>query len=334
MEIKSMTAKVASVNFILIMVLLGNSMFLLTPSTVWAQTSTPTTSSSSVFPDSKASVTPASASSSNPTSEQSQKGNLAKGKNLFLLLILGVLGVWNALLSYLVWINFNEARKMNHKTFKKIKDLDAKDILLDQRINRKSNAINEMREQISAHNKTLEVVQLQAKPRKTDNYDLKSQNKPVSYRNDDIFLSQEYNYSTRSANDSQSTPISNEPWDRIVQNYNLSPHMLENNIIERVSESEESVDNRRGNSNAAILLKAANNYSYWIFIGEDKNYWLTPKSDLKITPMGFDTLQVLFECSEYQQGSRMQLIKPAKVSQNPSSGGWDLINKGKVQFIW
>jgi hypothetical protein len=255
-------------------------------------------------------------------------------KFVWIYLLLSLLGVWNVTLTYLTWRNFSESRKKSHQVSKKLKDLEAKDNALDQRISRRSIAIDELKGQVSSHKKTLELVQIQSQPKSTraDNYDFESKNKPANYSNNEPFVSQNYGYTSRSSNYIQPVQAVGEPWDSIVQNYNLSPQTLESYIVERVSESEESVANRRDDSNAAVFLKLANNYSYWIFAGEDRNYWLTPKSDLKITPMGFDTLQALFECPEYQQGSKIQMIKPAKVAQNSSSGGWDLLEKGQVQF--
>lgn len=344
MEIK-FVRKILPVGLVLVALLLGNYPFSQTSNNAWAQdaspSSVPSVNTSAVpSPKSSASGTSPNNASDPSSSLTPDKNNSSEkstnGGNLPLWLIIGVLGLWNVALSYLTWRNFSESSKTNHKVFKKIKELDAKDNAIDQRINRRSNAIDELKGQFYSYKKTLEAVRIQnqSKSTRTDNYGIESRNKPDNYSNNEPLISQDYDYASRQeSNYAQPTPIMSEPWDSIVQNYNASPQVLENYVIERVSESEESVDSRRGNSNAAVFLKAANNYSYWIFTGEDRNYWLTPKIDLKITPMGFDTLQALFECPEYQQGSKVQVIKPAKVAQNSSSGGWDLVEKGQVQFV-
>jgi hypothetical protein len=342
MEMKCVR-KIVPTGLVLMALLMGDHPFAQPSNSAWAQSASPSSPpavNTSAAPSPKSSVSataPANASdpSSNPTSDKiNASGGSANDGNFPLLLLMGVLGLWNVVLSYLTWRNFSESSKTNHKIFKKIKELDAKDNAIDQRINRRSNAIDELKGQLYSYKKTLEVVQAQAqsKSSRDDHYGIESRTKPDNYINNQPFVSQGYDNKPRSSHYDQSAPAVGEPWDSIVQNYNASPQMLENYIIERVSESEESVDSRRGNSNAAVFLKAANNYSYWIFTGEDRNYWLTPKSDLKITGMGFDTFQALFECPEYLQGSKIQVIRPAKVSQNGRSGGWDLLEKGQVLF--
>jgi hypothetical protein len=339
MEIK-FVRNVVPMGLILVVMLLGDRPWSYSSNRVWAQNSNSPSSTA---------TTPAVSESKNPTldpssiknSDPSSKPILDAGKPLeeinksvipiWLWLILGGLGLWNIALSFLFWQSIKEANLIGRKTDQNLNKLKDNDEKLNQRISRK---FDELKNQFSAYERNLEMVKLQAqpKPARFDNYSVQPPSKPENYGFDEPFVSQDYKYTARSSNYSQPAPISSEPWDNIVQNYNLSPQVLESSIVERVSESEESVASRRGNSNTTVFLKSTNNYSYWIFAGEDRNYWLTPKSDLKITPMGFDTLQALFECPEYQQGSRIQMIKPAKVAQNSSSGGWDLLEKGQVQF--
>ncbi len=328
MEIKSMS-KIASMSLTIVLLLSGFA-FGEISNTAWAQTnasSTPSGSGSPV-PSSTATGTLTPSPSTLPVQETVTNESTQGTSPIWLWFILGGLGLWNLALSILFWQSIKESNKSNRETNQKLKKLKEVDAEINQRISRK---FDELRVQLFSYKKTLDTVQLQSKS--VDEYRFESRNKPENYGNDKSFLSQDYHYETRSSHYDQSAPAIGQPWDSIVQNYNLFPQALESHIIERVSESEESVVNRRGNSSAAIILKSANNCSYWIFVGEDRNYWLTPKSDLKITSMGFDALQALFEFPEYQQGSRIQLVKPAKVAQNSSSGGWDLVEKGQVQFI-
>jgi hypothetical protein len=328
MEIKPMS-KITSVSLTVVL-LLGGSFFGETSNITWAQPNP--SPSASISPSSVTTVT-ATPSPSTPPDQKTPPNEPNQGAfPIWGWLILGGLGLWNAALSFLFWQSIKESNRTNHETKQNLKRLEKIDVEVNQRVSRK---FDELKGQLSSYKKTLEVLQLQSqsKPSKSDDYNFESRNKPANYGSNEPFVSQDYAYKPRSSNYAQPAPAMNNPWDSIVQNYNISPQVLENNIIERVSESEESVVSRRDNSNAAVFLKAANNYSYWVFAGEDRNYWLTPKSELKITPMGFDTLQALFECPEYQQGSRIQMVKPAKLTQNSFSGGWDLVEKGQVQFI-
>jgi hypothetical protein len=331
MEIKSMS-KIASVSLTIVLLLGGHS-FGAFSNAAWAQTSpSPNPSESESSAPSKA-IGTSIPSPSMPQAPEPESNKLTQGTfPIWLWFILGGLGLWNVALSVLFWQSTKDSNRSNYEINQRLKKLKETDADINQRVSRK---FDELKQQLSSYKKNLEVGQLQAqaKPLASDSYNFESRTNPATYGNSDPFVNQDYVYKSRSTNYAQPAPAINDPWGSIVQNYNNSPQILENNIIERVSESEESVASRRGNSNAAVFLKAANNYSYWVFAGDDRNYWLTPKSDLKITPIGFDTLQALFECSEYQQGSKIQMIKPAKVAQNSFSGGWDLVEKGQVQFI-
>lgn len=246
--------------------------------------------------------------------------------------IIAIFGLWNAGLTFVAFRTIKYYGEKLEKNNSRSKALEERDIALDQRISRKSALIDELSGKLASYKKALESVQSQIQSRVSDRYSFESSNNPVKYIDNDPYVSQELKYTPQERNFSQPASVLREPWDKIVQNYNFSPQGLEREIIERVSESDESLNSRRGNSKAAVFLKSASNYSYLVFAGEDQNYWLTPKSDLKITPMGFDTFQALFECPEYHQGSKIQMIKPAKVAQNSYSGGWDLVEKGCVQF--
>jgi hypothetical protein len=330
MEIKPMS-KITSVSLTIVL-LLGGSFVRETSNIAGAQPNASPSASISPFPSSVTTDTATPFTSTLPDQKTAFNEPNQGALPIWGWLILGSLGLWNAALSFLFWQSIKKSNRTNYETKQNLKRLEKVDVEVNQRVSRK---FDELKGQLSFYKKTLEVVQLQAqsKSSKSDDYNFESRNKPVIYGSNEPSVSQNHDYKTRSSNYDQSAPAVVQPWDSIVQNYNLSPQALESHIIERVSESEESVVTRRGNSSAAIILKSANNCSYWIFEGEDRNYWLTPKSDLKITSMGFDAFQALFEFPEYQQGSKIQLVKPAKVAQNSSSGGWDLVEKGQVQFV-
>lgn len=334
MEIKPMR-KIASVNLALLIFLSGYSLGD-GSDYAWADPSPSPNVSEATSSSESASGTQFS-DPSTPSVPQTQSDESPPASApIWLWIILGVLGVWNVALSALFLQNLKDLKKIRvsfREINEKFKKLDRIDNELNQRISRKFDDLNG---QISAYRSTVESIKLQPQARSAqavNSYEFESRAKPASYDNKELPITQKHDYTARQSSYQQPAPSVIEPWDSIAQNYNLSPHALEKYVIERVSESTESVDSRRGNSNAGVFLKSANNYSYWILAGEDRNYWLTPKSDLKITPIGFDTFQALFECPEYQPGSKIQIVKPAKVAQNSASGGWDLLEKGQVLFV-
>ncbi|NJM76080.1 MAG: hypothetical protein HC852_10150 [Acaryochloridaceae cyanobacterium RU_4_10] len=316
MEVKSLH-KIASVSLLLMGLLLGSGTLPLNSSVVSAQTSeSPTPSTSADLP--------------NPTENPAS----VKDPNdipLLLWIAIGGLGLWSAILSFTTFRTIKWCDEKVAKNDRKIKDLEAKNLELDGRIGRRTAAIEELKGQLMSYKKTLEVIQLQSQPGTKLNpasYEAKQQPSNYGYNKP----SSNPDYAVSTPNYAQSTPAAKAAWDRIVQNFNSSPQVLEGYIVESVAETEESVNNRRGNSKASVLLKAASNYSYWIFTGDDRGYWLTPKADLKINPVNFDTFQALFESQDYQPGSKVYLVKPAKVAQNSQSGAWELLEKGQVQF--
>lgn len=99
-----------------------------------------------------------------------------------------------------------------------------------------------------------------------------------------------------------------------------------------VSETEESINNRRLGSSQPVVLEASIKGNYCIINEAGVNY-MVPKENLKVNQYNYNTMEVLFECRGYQSGysSSFRLEKPAKVS--PISGNkWQLIERGIVQF--
>jgi hypothetical protein len=316
MEVKPLY-KIASVSALLMGLFLGGNTLPLNSNVVWAQISESPTPKNS---------TDATNSTENPVKDPNDIP-------LLLWIIMGSLGLWSAILSFTTFRTIKWCDEKVAKNDQKIKDLESKNLALDQRINRRKAAIEELKGQLTSYKKTLEVIQLQSKPgTKIDpaSYEAKQKSSNYGYNQQP---SSNPNYAVNAPNYAQSAPVAKEAWDNIVQNFNGAPQVLENYIVESVAETEESVNNRRGNSKASVLLKAASNYSYWIFTGDYRSYWLTPKADLKINPVNFDTFQALFESQDYQPGCKVHLVKPAKVAQNSLSGAWELLEKGQVQFV-
>jgi hypothetical protein len=330
MEIK-VVRKMASLSTSLSLVLVLGSILgsAISGSALAEPTSPPSTSATTTSSTSSPSLqTPSSSVAEGQPPETGVKTELPK----WLWFVLGGFTVWNLLLSYLVWKNFENFDRKTYTNEKKLKALESKNIALDHRIDRRSAAIEELNRKVESFEAALSRIQEPRSLSSThDNTALQAEKQPESYEyssapNADFYQSSSY----RSHLSSSAT--STEPWDSIVQNYNYSPQVLETYVVEKVSETEESLTNRRNSSNAPVLLKHTNNANYWIFNGEDQNSWLVPKSDLKLTPISYDTFQALFECQDYQPNLKLQIMKPAKVSYNASTSVWELEAKGQVQF--
>jgi hypothetical protein len=244
---------------------------------------------------------------------------------------LGGLTVWNLLLSYLVWKNFENFDRKTYKNEKKLQDLESKDIALDHRIDRRNSDIDELARKVESYDAALSGFQSNSssEPAFGLNAALESSTQ-TSDAEDSHSLDAEFD---RIGDRHTSTsPVVTEPWDSIVQSYSYSPQALESYIIEKVSETEESLVSRRKNSHATVLLEHTPEANYWIFNGADQNSWLVPKSDLKLTPISYETFQALFECQDYQPNLKLQIVKPAKVMFNLFNNVWELEEKGQAQF--
>ena len=83
-----------------------------------------------------------------------------------------------------------------------------------------------------------------------------------------------------------------------------------------------------------VILKKAVSYDYLVVDGEDDNYWLVPREDIKIHFSKYQELQNLFDCGSYQENySSFILAKPAKVSAILEQIHWQLKERGKIIFI-
>ncbi len=118
----------------------------------------------------------------------------------------------------------------------------------------------------------------------------------------------------------------------LVKTYNKNPTYLSGYPTE-VSETEESIEERRlGKSQAAVFEKVRNG-TYWIVTVQDRRY-LVPKGGMKFNQNNYQTAQSLFEFQGYQPGVSIdfQLLKPGKVSVVPSGDKWELVERGVLQF--
>ena len=100
----------------------------------------------------------------------------------------------------------------------------------------------------------------------------------------------------------------------------------------QVSETEQSIDQRRlGGAQGAILRKDRKG-NYWVLQEGGVDY-MVPKNNIKINEYSLNTVANLFECQGYRSGySGFQLIKPARVSAISRGETWQLVELGVLQF--
>ncbi|NEP84305.1 MAG: hypothetical protein F6K39_43040, partial [Okeania sp. SIO3B3] len=109
------------------------------------------------------------------------------------------------------------------------------------------------------------------------------------------------------------------------------PRLLSKSAIE-VSETDQSIDQRRlGGGQGAILHKHRKG-NYWI-LNEGGTDYMVPKNNIKINEYSLETVTNLFECQGYQpEYSGFKLIKPAMVSSVSRGEIWQLVEPGVLQF--
>jgi hypothetical protein len=117
----------------------------------------------------------------------------------------------------------------------------------------------------------------------------------------------------------------NSLYEELVDTYNNNINVLNAYIVAKVSLS---INDKQ------VIFKKAVSYDYWVVDGEDDNYWLVPKEDIKINLSMYREIQNLFDCDGYQENySSFILAKPAKVSAILEQIHWQLDERGKIIFI-
>ncbi|MEG3845351.1 hypothetical protein QT971_05335 [Microcoleus sp. herbarium19] len=133
----------------------------------------------------------------------------------------------------------------------------------------------------------------------------------------------------------KSTPLihPNLKEEELASSYNEDPKKFSTqNNVEVVSETEDSINQRRLGTSKAILTKDRRG-NYWILTGNGCEY-MVPKDNFKINEYNYNTVQALFECLNYQASitSDFQLVRPAKVSFITGLDKWQLEDRGILQF--
>lgn len=131
-----------------------------------------------------------------------------------------------------------------------------------------------------------------------------------------------------------STPKIINPYDNLVHDYNLSNEELIKNVIEVNPINQELIAPEDNTLPPEIIFKKQQKGQYWI-IKVDDFYYLIPKLNILITKLSYQSLQNLFECYSYKPGisTKIQLLKPARVSVISDQEEWEFIQKGIIQFV-
>lgn len=133
-----------------------------------------------------------------------------------------------------------------------------------------------------------------------------------------------------------STPKIINPYDNLVNDYNLSSEELIKQIIE-VNPINQDLKNTPREDNtlpAEIIFKKQIKGQYWLMKVDDF-YYLIPKLNLLLTKLSYQSLQDFFECYSYKPGisTKIQLLKPARVAVIRNQEEWEFIQKGIIQFV-
>ena len=111
------------------------------------------------------------------------------------------------------------------------------------------------------------------------------------------------------------------------QNYRS---LLKNAI--QVSETDESIVQRRLGGAQGVIIQKVPRGNYCV-LQEGGFDYIFPKNNIKINQYNLDMVANLFECQGYRSGySGFQLIKPARVSAISRGEGWQVVERGVLQF--
>ncbi|ELS04103.1 WD40 repeat-containing protein [Xenococcus sp. PCC 7305] len=116
----------------------------------------------------------------------------------------------------------------------------------------------------------------------------------------------------------------------LINTYINSPQILENVAI-RASLTAESY---RQKTSGIIYLEPTDNGNYWIIATLDGDYWLVPKDNIFINTPVMKTLQLMFNCQEYQERKTKEFIlnRPGKLSLLANGKEWKLEEMGELYF--
>jgi hypothetical protein len=134
--------------------------------------------------------------------------------------------------------------------------------------------------------------------------------------------------------DSESTPKIINPYDSLVNDYNLGLEELEKNALEVAPTTQDFTPQEDNTLPQEIIFQKQLKGQYWITKVDDF-YYLVPKLNILITKLSYQSLQNFFECYSYKPGisTKIQLLKPARVCVVEDEQEWEFIQKGVIQFV-
>jgi Mg2+ and Co2+ transporter CorA len=115
----------------------------------------------------------------------------------------------------------------------------------------------------------------------------------------------------------------------LVNIYNKEPKRLEGYTTE-VSETQDSIRERRLDRSQAAVFEKVRNGTYWILTVQDRKY-LVPKGGMKFNQNNYETAQSFFECHGQPNG-KFKLLKPAIVSRIDGQDNWQITELGILVF--
>ncbi|BAZ14183.1 hypothetical protein NIES4071_60230 [Calothrix sp. NIES-4071] len=131
-------------------------------------------------------------------------------------------------------------------------------------------------------------------------------------------------------------PPSNEPPLSWVSYYNKSPESFSKYVSQvaiEVSETEDSIDQRRLGTNSSIVLEKTRSgrANFWVLFDQNELY-LVPKIGVRFNNYNIAMVKPLFKVLGEPQGDyKFTLLKPAKVMQTKEQN-WQLLKPGVLQF--
>ena len=118
-----------------------------------------------------------------------------------------------------------------------------------------------------------------------------------------------------------------------IDEYNQNSRSFYTKYVKaEVLEEEHNIEGRRSGRVLAVNLSIAPQRTggYWVF-DQDNKLMLVPSSEVLINKFSLNTVEAMFEYSEFRSGYRkIRLIEPAIVELN--AGGYQLVRRGRIEF--
>jgi len=120
----------------------------------------------------------------------------------------------------------------------------------------------------------------------------------------------------------------------ITTEYNQNSKLVCKNATE-VAETADSINQRRSGVNHSVIVeKVRRGKGSYCITPQQGFFYLLPKDNLKINQFNYETVNILFECYNYQPGrsTDFRLKRPAVVA-SVTEDTWRLQTKGTLEFV-